>query len=58
MADMTKGGQAARQGAVVQNCSCAHTEQDRMYGRNMRVMNRCNGGVRCTVCLTKHPALQ
>jgi len=41
----------------VRNCSCVHPSQDKIHGRNKRVMNACGGSrgknhdrMRCTVC--------
>lgn len=43
------------------NCSCEHIQQDKMYGKNVRIANitqkRPAAGsveVRCTVCSKKH----
>lgn len=46
---------------MIIRCSCKHTYQDKKYGKNRRVANRCgikgSGGkstFRCTVCLKEH----
>lgn len=37
---------------MIRICTCVHTDQDKLHGKNMRVMNPCKKGafVRCTVC--------
>lgn len=36
---------------IVENCTCASSFQDRLYGDGMRVKNKKRGGgVRCTAC--------
>ena len=43
-------------GTVVLPCSCKHPQQDKIYGKGMRLHNRCSinkasmTGARCTVC--------
>lgn len=37
-------------GCGVKSCICKHAYQDKLYGKNMRLMNKCRGGYRCTVC--------
>ena len=46
---------------MIITCTCAHPQQDRMYGKKRRVANDCNKSagngfkyVRCTVCEKEH----
>lgn len=34
----------------VKNCTCKHDFQDKKYGEQKRLKNKCNKGWRCTVC--------
>lgn len=34
----------------VRKCSCKHEEQDKIYGKSMRLMNEYSKGYRCTIC--------
>ena len=34
----------------VKKCTCNHEEQDKIYGHGMRLFNKANKGMRCTVC--------
>ena len=39
---------------MISSCTCAHTDQDRRYGKGKRVHNPCkDGDWRCTVCSQK-----
>jgi len=42
----------SKNGAVIRRCDCSNEQQDRMYGKQMRVANLCRDGKesRCTVC--------
>ena len=35
---------------MIKKCTCAHTFQDKKYGKNNRVYNKTADGWRCTVC--------
>jgi hypothetical protein len=35
---------------MVKQCTCEHAGQDELNGLHMRVFNKCNSGLRCTVC--------
>ena len=37
-------------GSDVASCTCKSDFQDKEYGKGMRLMNRTNNGLRCTVC--------
>lgn len=40
---------------AIASCSgivCVSEYQDKKYGRRKRVVNKCNNGFRCTVCLS------
>lgn len=42
----------------VKKCNCSHEEQDKLYGKNNRLMNEYGNpkkGYRCTVCGKEHP---
>lgn len=47
-------------GSIRSFCKCIHEYQDKLYGKNIRVMNATEKGsqdkieVRCTVCKTVH----
>jgi len=34
----------------IKTCNCKHDSQDKMYGNNQRLHNKCGKGHRCTVC--------
>jgi len=36
--------------AIIASCVCVNPEQDKLYGKGMRVKNGTRNGVRCTVC--------
>ncbi len=48
----------ANSGTAIKPCDCKHKEQDRIYGKGLRLHNFCNRpatkdpmkGLRCTVC--------
>ncbi len=35
---------------MIRACGCKHEFQDKLYGPQMRVKNKCKAGYRCTVC--------
>ena len=35
---------------VIKKCNCKHDFQDETYGKQMRIWNLTQKGVRCTVC--------
>jgi hypothetical protein len=34
----------------IRACNCKHESQEKMYGSNQRLHNKCGKGHRCTVC--------
>lgn len=42
-----------KNGVTFSKCHCAHSYQDRKYGKGVRVFNYGAGGKRCTVCGNK-----
>lgn len=49
--------------AIILGCKCAHSAQDKLHGRQMRVHSRTTRGKpgsppvwRCTVCLSEREA--
>lgn len=57
MAAINKSGQT---GTKIVKCSCLHTEQDKMYGKQNRLANHAPSKnskpkrYRCTVCQREH----
>ena len=40
---------------TTKKCNCKHEQQDKLHGKNNRVMNeKFNGKYRCTVCGKEH----
>lgn len=35
---------------MIKSCNCKHAFQDARYGKKKRVHNKCEKGLRCTVC--------
>ena len=42
--------EAKKNSTVIRKCICISEFQDKMYGKNMRVMNSSGTGYKCTVC--------
>lgn len=36
--------------STTMRCTCDHKDQDKMYGKKVRVHNKTKEGWRCTVC--------